>query len=73
MDKVTISLDLTVSFDADAWNGHYDEGYPLTPANALAHVMELLESDRRGGAGVEVEHLETTDAATGEPVVEDGF
>ena len=66
-----ISLELTVSFDAEAWEHIHNGEWPLTQANALAYVMQMLEADAKGTGITQVEHLEATDPATGDPIDED--
>ena len=52
--EVTVTVQLTLKFAAEGWESYYDEGHPLTPETALEHLRELLASDTRGGAGLEV-------------------
>lgn len=68
--KVRIALEVVVEFDADAWDHLYNGGHPLTPGNALGHLMDFFEADSRGTGVTSVASMEATDPETGEPVDE---
>lgn len=68
---IRISLDMVIEIDAEAWEHLYDGQHPLTPGNALGHIMQMFEADARGTGVTKVTSLETEDLATGEPVNED--
>lgn len=69
--KIRISVEVVVEFNEEAWDHLYNGGHPLTPGNALTHVMDFFEADSRGTGVTSVVSLETEDLATGEPVDED--
>ena len=68
---VRLNLDLTVGFSQEAWDHVHGGEWPLTPANALAYVMQMFEADAKGTGITTVEALDTEDLATGSPVEED--
>lgn len=69
-EPIRISLDMVVEIDAEAWEHLYNGEWPLTPGNALGHIMQMFEADAKGTGVTKVTHLETEDLATGEPVDE---
>lgn len=68
-DEVQIGVEVMLKFTREEWEGVFGKEHPLTPANALAHVMSFFDADRKYGAGVEVQSLETT-GPDGEPIDE---
>lgn len=69
-NNVQIGIDLMLKFTREGWEGIYGTEHPLTPANALAHIMQMLEGDRKCGVGVEVLSLDTM-GPDGDPIDED--